>query len=161
VNAPQSSAAGRVFDAAAALVLGVVETSFEGQGPMWLEAVAAVDAPFPRLPITADAAGLARVDWSPLLPWLSDASRSVADRAAALHAALVDAIVRISQAESARTGATTIGLTGGVFQNRRLSESARAALEQQGFSVRLAERVPCNDGGLSYGQVADFLGRTV
>jgi hydrogenase maturation protein HypF len=161
VNAPQSSAAGRLFDASAALVLGVCETSFEGQGPMWLEAIAAVDAPFPELPIAADHAGLARIDWAPLLPVLSDARRSPADRAAAVHGALADAILRTCDTERTRTGATTIGLTGGVFQNRRLSERAQAMLESRGYRVLLAERIPCNDGGLSYGQVADFLGRTV
>jgi len=161
INAPQSSAAGRLFDAAAALVLGVGETSFEGQGPMWLEAIAGVDAPFPELPIVADAAGLARIDWAPLLPVLSDAHREPAVRAAALHGALADAILRVCDKERDRTGTTVVGLTGGVFQNRRLSEQARAVLEPRGYRVLLAERIPCNDGGLSYGQVADFLGRTV
>jgi hydrogenase maturation protein HypF len=159
LNSPQSSAAGRVFDAAAALVLGVLETSFEGQGPMWLEAVASHDAPFPALPIRRDAQGLARIDWAPLLPWLIDPARSVPDRAGAVHAALADAIVRVSEAERERTGATIVGLTGGVFQNRRLGERASAALEARGFRVLLPARIPCNDGGLSYGQVADFLGR--
>ena len=160
VNAPQSSAAGRLFDAAAALVLGVLETSFEGQGPMWLEAAAAAAAAdFPPLPIRTDARGLARIDWAPLLPWIADARRDVGERAQAVHAALADAIVRVSEAARSRTGAGVVGLTGGVFQNRRLTELAAGALEARGFRVLLAGRVPCNDGGLSYGQVADFLGR--
>jgi hydrogenase maturation protein HypF len=161
LNAPRSSAAGRLFDAAAALVLGVTETSFEGQGPMCLEAVASGEAPFPMLPINPDAGGLARIDWAPLVEWLLDADRAVADRAYAVHAALVNAMVRVSEAERARCGSRVVGLTGGVFQNRRLSELAVAALSDRGFRVLLAERVPCNDGGLSYGQVADFLGRNV
>ncbi len=161
VNAPQSSAVGRVFDAASALVLGVQETSFEGQGPMWLEAIATSSCAFPSLPIAPDGSGLARIDWAPLLPHLADAGRKPSDRAAALHLALVDAIARVCETERARTGAEVVGLTGGVFQNRRLSELALTALEPRGFRVLLAERVPCNDGGLSYGQVADFLGRNV
>jgi hydrogenase maturation protein HypF len=51
-----------------------------------------------------------------------------------------------------------VGLTGGVFQNRLLSELAGERLAARGCRVLLAESVPCNDGGLSYGQVADFLG---
>jgi hydrogenase maturation protein HypF len=160
INSPQSSAAGRLFDGAAALVLGVLETSFEGQGPMWLEAAATRDAPFPSLPIRTDAAGLPRIDWAPLLTWVSDPERSLAERAGAVHAALADAIVRVSMTARQRSGAQVVGLTGGVFQNRLLSELASAALEARGFHVLLAERVPCNDGGLCYGQVADFLGRS-
>jgi hydrogenase maturation protein HypF len=161
INSPESSAAGRLFDAASAIVLGVAETSFEGQGPMWLEACARPDAPFPRLPIADDAAGIARIDWAPLLERLSDTGLSAADRSGALHAALVDAMVRVSDAERQRSGAQVVGLTGGVFQNRLLSELAASALAGRGFRVLLAEHVPCNDGGLSYGQVADFLGRNV
>jgi len=160
LNAPQSSAAGRLFDAAAALVLGVTETSFEGQGPMWLEACARVGADSLTLPIVADEQGVARIDWAPLLEPLSDASRPPAERAGLLHSSLVEAIVRISEAERSRSGASVVGLTGGVFQNRLLSELALAALSARGFGVLLPRRVPCNDGGLSYGQIADFLGRS-
>jgi hydrogenase maturation protein HypF len=53
-----------------------------------------------------------------------------------------------------------VGLTGGVFQNRRLCELALQQLQAAGFDVRLPQQLPCNDGGLSYGQVADFAGRS-
>ncbi len=159
LNAPQSSAVGRLFDAVASLVLGLAETSFEGQGPMWLEAVAVDDAPFPELPIVPDEAGIARIDWAPLLDWSLEHGRGVAERAGAVHGALVDALRRIAAHERDRIRSNLVGLTGGVFQNRRLGELARAALEADGFRVLLPGRIPCNDGGLSYGQVADFLGR--
>jgi hypothetical protein len=106
VNAPRSSAAGRVFDALAAIVLGTVETSFEGQGPMCLEACARPVAEFPSLPIGADDEGLLRIDWAPLLEYCADQRRSAADRAGAVHAALADAIGRVAEAEHSRSGAT-------------------------------------------------------
>jgi hydrogenase maturation protein HypF len=159
INAPRSSAAGRLFDAIAAVVLGVVETSFEGQGPMWLEACAEPTDDFPRLPVEPDAAGLPRIDWAPLLEHCRDGRRSVGQRAGAVHAALADAIGRVAEAERSRSGAAVVGLTGGVFQNRRLLELAAAGLARRGFRVLLPERIPCNDGGLGYGQVAEFLGR--
>jgi hydrogenase maturation protein HypF len=159
INSPQSSAAGRVFDAMAALVLGVAETSFEGQGPMWLEARALNGGDFPALPIAPDAVGLPRIDWAPLLEWSLDARRTVAERATAVHLALADAIVRVAVQQRESHGPLVAGLTGGVFQNRRLTELAAAGLESQGFRVLLPNRIPCNDGGLAYGQVAEYLGR--
>ena len=158
INSPHSSAAGRVFDAMSAIVLGVSETSFEGQGPMWLEARADGKGAFPTLPITPDAQGLPRIDWSPLLRWCTDGRRSVARRASAVHLALADAIGRVAESERERTGAAVVGLTGGVFQNRLLAELAADGLGRRGFRVLLPERIPCNDGGIAYGQVAEYLG---
>ena len=70
VNSPQSSAAGRLFDAAAAIILGVGETSFEGQGPMWLEAIARDPAAFPPLELRSAAHERLELDWAPLVDWL-------------------------------------------------------------------------------------------
>jgi hydrogenase maturation protein HypF len=158
LNSPRSSAAGRVFDALAAIVIGVTEASFEGQGPMWLEACAEPVREFPELPIAPDAEGVLRIDWAPLLEMCGDPSTSRGQRAGAAHAALADAICRVAELQRSRSGVTTAGLTGGVFQNRRLLELATAGLERRGFRVLLPARIPCNDGGLSYGQVAEFLG---
>jgi hydrogenase maturation factor HypF (carbamoyltransferase family) len=99
-----------------------------------------------------------RIDWAPLLECCSDTRLGRDQRAGQAHAALANAICRVAEAERARSGVAVAALTGGVFQNRRLLELAAAGLEQQGFRVLLPERIPCNDGGLSYGQVAEFLG---
>ena len=147
-----------MFDALAALVLGVTETSFEGQAPMWLEACARPVMRFPELPIVPDAEGVLRIDWAPLLESCSDERVDRGARAGAAHAALADAICRIAETERARCGVAVAGLTGGVFQNRRLLELAADGLGRRGFRVLLPERIPCNDGGLSYGQVAEYLG---
>jgi hydrogenase maturation protein HypF len=148
-----------VFDAMAAIVLGIGETSFEGQGPMWFEACAEPVERFPELPLAPDSQGVQRIDWAPLLEWCSDERRDRGERAGAAHAALADAIVRVAVGERERSGVTVAGLTGGVFQNRRLLELAAQGLGRAGLRVLLPERIPCNDGGLSYGQVAEHLGR--
>jgi hydrogenase maturation protein HypF len=96
-----------------------------------------------------------------LIAWLQEARVDPATKAGAVHASLADAIVQVSERERQRTGVAVVGLTGGVFQNRLLTELAVAHLAARGFEVLLSRQVPCNDGGLSYGQVADFLGRTV
>jgi hydrogenase maturation protein HypF len=164
LNAPQSSAAGRVFDAAAAMVLGVGETSFEGQGPMWLEAVADAEvADAPALPLGGDADGVLRIDWEPLFEYLgaTAGTRTQAERAGAVHVALARSIASVARRLREETGVVTVGLTGGVFQNRLLTELAARLLAADGFRVLLPVQIPCNDGGLSYGQVAEFAARNV
>jgi len=163
VNSPQSSAAGRLFDAASAIILGLGETSFEGQGPMWLEAIAREPAAFPRLELRSAAEGRLELDWAPLVDWLLQVPPTIAadraDRAGAVHASLADGIVQVAERLRDQSGTSVVGLTGGVFQNRRLTEAALAGLSSRGFEVLLPVQLPCNDGGLSYGQVADFIGR--
>ena len=45
-------------------------------------------------------------------------------------------------------------LSGGVFQSRLLLESVWGALTDAGLRVLVPERLPVNDGGISYGQAA-------
>ncbi len=156
LNSPRSSAVGRVFDAAAALLLGVRQTSFEGQGPMMLEACASRADEFPQLPVAPDGEGLLRIDWQPLLAWLGDATRPVAERAAAVHLSLADAAVRLADMFRKQRGIRVVGLTGGVFQNRLLTELLHEQLVDRGFRVLLPTVIPCNDGGLSFGQVTEY-----
>ena len=155
LNSPTSSAAGRVWDAAAALIAGIHRTSFEGQGPMLLEALADDCDQTVELPITT-VEGILRVDWAPLLPVLQDTTLSIPQRAALFHNSMADAIVRQVQALRQRHPFDAVGLTGGVFQNQRLSESVVDRLTALGIAVYLPTGVPCNDGGLSYGQVIEW-----
>ena len=45
-------------------------------------------------------------------------------------------------------------LSGGVFQNRVLLGGTADRLERAGLRVLIPERLPPNDGGISYGQAA-------
>jgi hydrogenase maturation protein HypF len=176
INAPASSAAGRLFDAAAALTGVCSQASFEGEGPMRLEAIAeSSSSPWrrgssliglgsrlrgsdvPPLPLSRDESGLWRSDWAPLVAMLGDTTLTQAERAYRFHASL--ALALVDQAERLReeAGCHEVGLTGGVFQNRLLTELALAMLEQAGFRVHLPARVPVNDAGVSFGQVLEFL----
>ncbi len=156
LQSPVTSAVGRLFDAAAALVLDLHRTSFEGQGPMQLEAVACEpDEPIP-LPIDTDAEGVLRIDWAPLLEPLCDAGRAPEQRAGLFHDTLVAAAVEVTRRVAQDQRFDAVGLTGGVFQNRVLSERLAAALVGQGLTVRQHRIMPCNDGGLSFGQVVEW-----
>ncbi|MGF1644911.1 MAG: carbamoyltransferase HypF [Thiotrichales bacterium] len=158
INTPTSSAVGRLFDAASCL-LGLGEiASFEGQGPMRLEALARGLVPaIEPLPLGCDEHGILRADWAPLLDLLTDPFEAEASRALAFHVTLAATLVAQALWVRERFGAVTVGLTGGVFQNRILTEHALARLAEHGFDVRLSQQIPCNDGGLAYGQIIEVL----
>ena len=161
LNCPETSAAGRLFDAAAAL-LGLVEVaSHEGHAAMRLEAAAVVgmsvgsDKGEQALPLTRREDGVWLTDWAPLIQRMMDGSRPAPVCAALFHYALA-AVLR-DQAVALRNehGLFRVGLTGGVFQNRVLADEALALLQGAGFETHLPLQVPCNDAAISYGQLVE------
>jgi hydrogenase maturation protein HypF len=159
LNAPVTSAVGRLFDAAAALTGQVLVASFEGQGPMALEALADPGARGPDLPLVRHS-GLWVADWAPLVDWLTDEGRPLGERAGGLHDSLARVVASVSTAVREETGVADVGLCGGVFQNRLLTERALQGLTDTGFAVHLAREVPVNDGGISFGQVVEHAATT-
>jgi hydrogenase maturation protein HypF len=157
INTHESSAVGRLFDAAAALVLGRELASFEGQGPMELEAIAADDCGPLALPLAADDDGVLRSDWAPLLEVLADGGIAAAERAGIFHESMAQALVDQALAVRRQRDFDAVGLSGGVFQNRRLSERVVEKLQGEGIEVRLHRELPANDGGLCFGQVIEAM----
>lgn len=156
----QTSAVGRLFDAAAAL-LGLVEAaSYDGHAPALVECVADVPPEASPLPVRDDSS-LRTIDWAPLVRALLNSGRSIGERAAEFHATLAATILAEAQHRRGMDSTNSVGLTGGVFQNRRLTEHTAALLKSDGFEVLLHERVPPNDGGLSFGQAVEFTARSV
>ncbi len=166
LNAQQTSAVGRLFDAAAAIIGGGLTTTFEGQGAMQLEHLAetckhgTTIAPV-ELPMEADDQGVLRCDWSALLPTLLDQTHSAADRALWFHVSMAAALVAQVNAIGATSPFDAVGLTGGVFQNRMLAELVVDQLRGLGKRVELPRLVPPNDGGLAFGQVVEAAAQRV
>lgn len=157
INSPVSTAVGRLFDAAASL-LGLCQyASFEAQGPMMLEAMMPeCDLRAPPLPLFVNKAGVLCADWQALLTMLLDSEEDVVERACRFHGAMAQTLCALAVHVRAQTGVTTIGLSGGVFQNRRLTEAVDRLLHEKGFTVLIPAQVPSNDAGISYGQIIDF-----
>ncbi len=153
VGTPWTSSMGRLFDALAALVLGIREVSYEGEAAVMLESVADEDVTdaYPLLQRWADGSGLARGDWRPLLEAvLADLDRDVAPGliAGRFHNALAQWAAAVAAAE----GLSDVLLSGGCFQNRLLAERTREALQNR--RIYLHGLVPPGDGGLAAGQLA-------
>ena len=156
LNCPRTSAVGRLFDAAAVLCGLIRETTYDGQAPMMLEAACDAGAGEAlTLPLTRDEQGLWRSDWSPLLPKLMDARVTAARRAMGFHRTMATALLHQAVVLREEHGVNDVGLTGGVFQNRILTACAVELLQTRGFNVHMHSEIPCNDAGISYGQIIE------
>jgi hydrogenase maturation protein HypF len=154
---PPTTSMGRLFDAVAALAGIRAEVNYEGQAAIELEA-ACDPSETGAYPIELlDAPDLLVID--PRRTIRSVAADVVTGARAGAIArrfhrtiarATVDACVRL-----AATYATeVVVLSGGVFQSRLLLESVSSELGAAGLRVLVPERLPVNDGGISYGQAA-------
>ena len=154
VNSPLTSSAGRLFDAAAA-ILGVRDAiNYEGQAAVELEQLAD-PGETGAYPAAVEAGHPFQIRGTDLLHGIiEDLTARVPAPviAARFHhgiAALIEAGCLVMRD---RYGLGTVALSGGVFQNSLLLRGAVSRLEARGFVVLVHSRVPCNDGGISLGQ---------
>jgi hydrogenase maturation protein HypF len=155
-GAPCSTGAGRWFDAVSALCGLRDEITYEGQAAVELEAIAAA-GDCGAYPFAIESVEPFAVDLRPAVRALSaELSRGepAGNIAARFHRTLALAIQAGCRLSRDRTRIETVALSGGCFQNRLLTESAKVLLEQDGFAVLVHRRVPPNDGGVALGQAA-------
>ena len=161
LNAPLTSSVGRLFDAVASLIGLRDQVTFEGQAAMQLEWIAgrgriADPYPFEMSPWT-DLKSPAQID---LRPMIRSIARDVANQlpltviASRFHFTLVEIVGAICCRLREKTDICKVVLSGGVFMNARLAEGVEKNLKKKQFCPFRQTRVPCNDGGLSLGQLA-------
>ena len=179
IASPWAVSAGRWFDAVAALA-GVSRTNtWEGESASVLESVAtrfstttstmqgsepgSKTRPFlstrnrttflPTFTITPEAGGTWKIDARQLVDaWTAQLGTGAGAGALALdfHRALAGLIGEIAR----RCETPVVGLTGGCFANKLLTELALESLHASGFTALSHRRVPPGDGNLALGQLA-------
>jgi len=162
INSPLTSSCGRLFDAVSALLELCVSVSYEGQAAVELEMITDPGEVGAYEFFAEEEEGKEIIRLKPMIEGiLRDLEKGTAHPVIAgkFHNTLVRIGVSTCRGIKRRGGPKKVALTGGVFQNRLLSEKMRVALEKAGFLVLLHRRVPCNDGGLSLGQavIANFI----
>ena len=155
---PMACGAGRLFEAAGALLGLAVENDWEGEAAARLETLAARnEGPVPfwnEVALKPRGEGM-------ILPFgalLAAAARRLlgGEEPAAVAAGFHETFCRLA----ARCGPTTwltgrprvVALGGGCLVNRLLLSGLKRALGEAGAKVVIAHRLPPGDGGLSYGQ---------
>jgi hydrogenase maturation protein HypF len=154
INCPLTSSAGRLFDAAAAIAGFRRSVTFEGQAAMWLESI--VDESENGLyEIHFRETDILECDVEYLLSAMADdAIRGTSSNklSARFHNSMADLIVKTVGRISGGSSSNMVGLTGGCFQNKRLTELTSDKLQKAGYNVLRHGAVPVNDGGIGIGQ---------
>jgi hydrogenase maturation protein HypF len=142
LSSPWTTSMGRLFDAVAALCGLRDEVTYEGQAAVELEAVA-----------DPDERGVYDMPGLDARPTILAVAEDRADPGI-ISARFHNTVARATAEALTAAGEEVVVLSGGVFQNRLLLTRTRDALEALGHRVLVPERLPPNDGGISYGQAA-------
>ena len=158
INSPLSSSCGRLFDAVAALA-GLRKTvSYEGQAALELEMAIETGGEVGSYPFEiVEEGGMLVFDPARTIRALVEdllRGTSVAAVSARFHNCLAAMILEICDRIRETSGINRVALSGGVFQNRYLTERTLRLLEEAGFLVHTHSLVPPNDGGIALGQAA-------
>ena len=162
-----TSSMGRLFDVVAALAGVCQHASYEGQAAMELEAAATDEAAQDyryRFTWSTPAEGPIEIAWHPVVRAVAEDARNelgAAAISAAFHEAVAHLVADLTAQLVDGAGVRRVGLTGGVFQNRRLVRLTALALADRGVHVLTHRLVPPNDGGLALGQAAIGAARLV
>jgi hydrogenase maturation protein HypF len=152
INCPLTSGAGRLFDCIASLLDLVQTATFQAEGPMRLESL--VD------PQCSDSYKFSSGD----IICFDETLRSIVEDiingiekvtiATKFHNTIILSIFDAVNTIRINSGINKVVLSGGVFQNKYLSERTMDLLLKNNFEVYSHSSVPANDGGLALGQLA-------
>ena len=178
MNAVISTSAGRLFDAASA-ILGIrTKSTFEGEASMALEfAAETYEASRRKMrerqeiqeqvnsEKSRDIRNSGNIDTEEMLIMnTGNLIKYLAEKkiegvqaeklAYTFHEKLADLIISGCRQIRKKTKCNCVALSGGVFQNRLLLKMVEEGLEKEHFTVLRHHLIPANDGGIALGQAA-------
>jgi hydrogenase maturation protein HypF len=157
VNSPLTSSAGRLFDAVSGLITKRQRVEFEAQAAIELEEMAfsAIDSGFNSYSFKIKKNDCLVIDPSLMFRQIiRDLNKRVSKDKIAFkfHCTIAKIITSVCLILRRKTGINKVVLSGGVFQNRIVSELAQEKLQRNNFQVFTHNKIPINDAGISIGQ---------
>jgi hydrogenase maturation protein HypF len=151
INCPLSSGSGRLFDAVSALLQLRSYSTFEAEAPMRLENTVT------RSEKSTYSYKLSQViEFSEMFhEIIYDLKEEVYPGIVStkFHNTISEIIIEGAKKINKETGLKKVVLSGGTFQNRYLTERTENRLKELEFEVYCNCSIPCNDGGISLGQL--------
>lgn len=158
INCPLTSSAGRLFDAVASL-LGLCDISTrQAEAPQLLEQCAdqarhRTDLkPYPFDPHEGDTVAVGRL-LEHLTREIDNPGITAEEIAYRFHLTLAELLAGKAVQLLWQTGAKKVVAGGGCFQNRLLTELLQDYFSRAGIPLYIPSRLPCNDSGISAGQI--------
>jgi len=155
INSPLTSSCGRLFDAVSSLI-GVRDgIDYEGQAAMELEylCLSGISESYPF--VTNKKNGKYIIDAKNIfLGIIEDLKKGINKRiiATRFHNTVAEFTLHLCMRIREDFNINKVVLSGGVFQNKYLTEKLKKILENKGFKAYIHRKVPPNDGGISLGQ---------
>lgn len=156
INSPLSSSAGRLFDAAAALIVGVLSVNNEAEGPIKLESVIHPEIKEAYRYKDISRNGELIIDTDNVFIGIAEDVANKTDKgivSAKFHNTIVKIIVETVKKIASRRNVGDVVLSGGVFQNKYLMRNTTSALQQEGYNIFTNMDCPVNDYNISIGQI--------
>lgn len=150
INSPESSGAGRLFDAVSAMLSLCTKSTFDSEAPMRLESVINLDTEL-FYPYTINKTVTFADTLGAILSELEN--KDVSEISAKFHNTVARVILDVSEMIRKEEKLNRVILSGGVFQNKYLLEKTSDLLAGSKFEVFTNHLVPSNDGGISLGQI--------
>lgn len=156
INSPKTSSMGRFFDAVAYLLGFNKKITFEGEAALYLENICTlgergsyefdIDVINGKYIINTDKI---------LIGIIKELKDKISKRVISMsfHNTIIKFTVDLCVKISEDYGIKKVALSGGVFQNKILLEGIYNSLKKKGFIVYINRKIPCNDGGISVGQL--------
>ncbi|HDP37387.1 MAG TPA: carbamoyltransferase HypF, partial [Candidatus Atribacteria bacterium] len=155
INSPLTSSCGRLFDAASSLIGVRDEISYEGQAAMELESFCAsgIKESY-KFRIYKEGEEFIIDPQEIFIDIIKDLKEGIDKKvmAAKFHNTVAEFTLNLCGKIRENSGINKVDLSGGVFQNRFLTEKIISLLEKDDFQVYIQRKVPPNDGGISLGQ---------
>ncbi|MCC6406229.1 MAG: carbamoyltransferase HypF, partial [Planctomycetes bacterium] len=151
---PRAHGAGRLFEAAGALVGACVHNTYEGEAAARFEALAsrAPDATaWDEVRLAAHERELPSVELLSALARRVLGGEDPATAAAGFHATFCELAASLAR-RAFEPSTELVALGGGCLVNRLLARGLVDALTRAGYRVLLPRELPAGDGGLAYGQ---------
>lgn len=154
-----TSSVGRIIDGVAHLLGLLDSTTYEGQAGALLESIAQEPStPKTPYPYTITQNGI--IQWQRMIAAICDDVLALESTSATnatkgfIAYKFLYTLAHIATSFILMHKTVRIGLSGGVFQNKLLCEILGAMLRAQGIEYHFHTFVPCNDGGIAFGQAA-------
>ncbi len=157
INSVPASSMGRLFDAVSAIIGGKLYNTFEAEAAIHLmhAAVKVDDNSYYEYEYIDQTSGKIRIKELIKMVYNEyNKGKSYGYISAKFHNTIIKILTASVKYAASENKINKVVLSGGSFQNEILLEGVEKELEREGLQVYSHQSIPCNDGGISLGQVA-------